>query len=57
MMQSTYQPKNIEQTIYQQWNEKGFFKPSNIGKPYCIMLPPPNVTGILHMGHGLKDTF
>jgi valyl-tRNA synthetase len=54
MMQPTYQPKDIEQTIYKHWEEKGYFKPKGTGKPYCIMLPPPNVTGSLHMGHGFQ---
>ena len=41
---------------YQIWEEKGYFKPSGEGDPYCIILPPPNVTGTLHMGHGFQVT-
>ncbi|MGD9107728.1 MAG: valine--tRNA ligase [Gammaproteobacteria bacterium] len=54
-MKTTYNPKLIEQPIYQQWEKAGYFKPSGKGKPYCIILPPPNVTGSLHMGHGFQD--
>lgn len=48
----TYNPQEIEQTCYQEWEKNGYFAPSGEGKPYTIMLPPPNVTGSLHMGHG-----
>ncbi len=53
-----YDPKLIEEKWYQFWEEKGFFKAdSQSAKPaYCISIPPPNVTGILHMGHALVDT-
>ena len=51
-------PKDFEEKIYNNWEQKGYFKPSNNkkGKTYCIMMPPPNVTGKLHMGHALDDT-
>ena len=51
-------PKDFEEKIYQNWEEKGYFKPSDdkSKEPYCIMMPPPNVTGKLHMGHALDDT-
>lgn len=55
-MEKTYSPKDIEQTCYQRWEEEGYFAPQDEGKPYCIMLPPPNVTGSLHMGHGFQHT-
>jgi len=55
-MDKTYDPKQIEQRWYAQWEEKGDFKPSGKGNPYCIMIPPPNVTGTLHMGHGFQQT-
>lgn len=55
-MEKTYDPKTIEQSWYQTWENTGYFAPSNHGKPYCIMLPPPNVTGSLHMGHGFQHT-
>ena len=48
-MEKTYSPKDIEQTCYERWEEEGYFSPQGEGKPYCIMLPPPNVTGSLHM--------
>ena len=53
-MEKTYQPELIEQRWYQNWEESGYFIPNFTGKPYCIMLPPPNVTGTLHMGHGFQ---
>ncbi len=55
-MEKTYQPKNIEKHCYNTWEEKGYFKPTHQGKSYCIPLPPPNVTGTLHMGHGFQHT-
>lgn len=55
-MDKTYSPKNIEQSCYAQWEEEGYFSPQGEGSPYCIMLPPPNVTGSLHMGHGFQHT-
>lgn len=55
-MDKTYTPDAIEQRWYQQWEQNGEFKPSGEGTPYAIMLPPPNVTGSLHMGHGFNNT-
>jgi len=49
-----YSPEKIEQQWYQYWESNGYFKPSDSGEPYCIILPPPNVTGTLHMGHGFQ---
>src|SRR5690606_8124106 len=40
---------------YQHWEREGYFAPSGEGDPYCIMIPPPNVTGSLHMGHGFQE--
>ncbi len=51
-MDKLYNPEAIEQQWYQTWEKNQYFAPSGNGKPYCIMLPPPNVTGSLHMGHG-----
>ena len=53
-----YNPKDFEEKLYQEWNEKGYFKPSmDKTKPeYSIVMPPPNVTGKLHMGHALDAT-
>ncbi|HHJ16793.1 MAG TPA: valine--tRNA ligase [Gammaproteobacteria bacterium] len=55
-MEKTYDPHKIEQRWYQTWEERGYFTPSGEGEPYCIMIPPPNVTGSLHMGHAFQDT-
>jgi len=55
-MEKTYSPQNIEAQCYQEWEDKGYFKASGHGSPYCILLPPPNVTGSLHMGHGFQQT-
>ncbi len=55
-MEKSYNPHAIEQDWYRTWEEKGWFAPSGEGQPYCIMLPPPNVTGSLHMGHAFQDT-
>ena len=57
-MQNKYNPKDFEEKLYQEWEEKGYFKPSmdKTKESYCIMMPPPNVTGKLHMGHALDDT-
>jgi valyl-tRNA synthetase len=51
-MDKIYDPQNIEQRWYTHWENQGYFSPSdNNSDPYCIMIPPPNVTGTLHMGH------
>jgi len=55
-MDKTYQPGEIESRWYQQWEQADYFAPSGEGEPYCIMIPPPNVTGTLHMGHAFQDT-
>ncbi|MBU2546727.1 MAG: class I tRNA ligase family protein, partial [Gammaproteobacteria bacterium] len=54
-MEKTYDPHAIEQTLYKHWEASGYFHPGKKGTPYCIMLPPPNVTGSLHMGHGFQN--
>jgi valyl-tRNA synthetase len=55
-MDKSYDPKDIEQRLYERWEELGYFAPGGDGEPYCIMIPPPNVTGTLHMGHAFQDT-
>ena len=55
-MDKSYQPNDIEERIYARWEEAGYFAPRGNGEPYCIMIPPPNVTGTLHMGHAFQDT-
>jgi valyl-tRNA synthetase len=55
-MDKTYNPHALEQRWYQTWEDQGYFAPRGEGQPYCIMIPPPNVTGSLHMGHAFQDT-
>jgi valyl-tRNA synthetase len=55
-MEKTYDPREIEQRLYQRWEAHGWFAPSGRGKPYSIVIPPPNVTGTLHMGHAFQHT-
>jgi len=55
-MEKTYQPENIERQWYQNWESKGYFRPSGEGQSYSIAIPPPNVTGSLHMGHAFQHT-
>ncbi len=52
----TYSPQDIEKKWYQDWEKKGYFAPRGEGKAFTILIPPPNVTGILHMGHVLNNT-
>jgi valyl-tRNA synthetase len=54
-MEKTYTPHSIEQRWYNIWEEKGYFTAKETGESYCIMIPPPNVTGSLHMGHAFQD--
>jgi valyl-tRNA synthetase len=55
-MEKSFEPAQIESTWYARWEASGAFKPSGKGDPYCILLPPPNVTGTLHMGHAFQQT-
>ncbi|MDG2175635.1 MAG: valine--tRNA ligase [Gammaproteobacteria bacterium] len=55
-MDKTYQPHEIEQTWYNTWEEKSYFAPGGEGTPYSIAIPPPNITGSLHMGHGFNNS-
>jgi len=53
----TYNPVDYEDAIYAEWEKSGFFNPDNLeGEPYSIMMPPPNVTGVLHLGHALENS-
>lgn len=54
-MEKTYQPQQLENHWYKTWEERGYFEPQGDGDPYCIVIPPPNVTGRLHMGHGFQN--
>jgi valyl-tRNA synthetase len=55
-MEKTYSPSDIEERVYRHWEVSGLFAPAGDGEPYCIVIPPPNVTGTLHMGHAFQDT-
>ena len=55
-MDKTYNPADIETRIYHSWEKENYFPPAGTGPAYCIMLPPPNVTGSLHMGHAFQHT-
>ena len=55
-MEKTYNPQAIEKDWYQTWEKNNYFAPGGAGPAYCIMLPPPNVTGSLHMGHAFQQT-
>ncbi len=57
-MEKTFNPNAIEQAMYQHWESQGYFKPSGdtSNGSYCIVIPPPNVTGSLHMGHAFQQT-
>src|SRR5690606_16992813 len=55
-MDKTYQPHAIESSWYQTWEQNNYFAPQGSGESYTIALPPPNVTGSLHMGHGFNNS-
>ncbi len=55
-MEKQYDPHTLEQSWYETWEKAGYFQADEQGDSYCIMLPPPNVTGSLHMGHAFQDT-
>lgn len=55
-MEKAYDPKSIEQNLYKTWEDNDYFSPKGGDDSYCIMIPPPNVTGSLHMGHAFQHT-
>ncbi len=59
-MPKTYEPQSVERRLYQKWESEGLFKPAEHkpegSKPFCIVMPPPNITGQLHMGHAMDNT-
>ena len=57
-MKKNYEPSSTETEIYENWEKSDFFKaqPDESKESFCIMIPPPNVTGTLHMGHGFQNT-
>src|SRR5580698_3347276 len=56
LMDKLYAPQEIERRIYERWEKSGWFAPRGSGEPYCIVIPPPNVTGTLHLGHAFQHT-
>ena len=58
MISDRYEPKEVEQKLYKMWKDKGYFKSEDVSThpPFCVILPPPNVTGQLHLGHALDHT-
>ena len=55
-MEASFDPHAIEQDLYREWENAGHFAPQGNGSPFCIMIPPPNITGSLHMGHAFQHT-
>jgi len=55
-MEKAFDPKAVEERLKDFWEKGGWFAPNGTGEPYCIMIPPPNVTGTLHMGHAFQHT-
>ena len=57
-MDKTFDPSSVEERLYQNWEKSGYFKPNGDknAESYCIMIPPPNVTGSLHLGHAFQHT-
>jgi valyl-tRNA synthetase len=55
-MDKVYAPQEIERRTYERWQSHGWFAPAGTGAPFCIVIPPPNVTGTLHMGHAFQHT-
>ena len=57
MLDKTYRPAEVEERLYREWEQGGLFRCSSVdGDPFTIVIPPPNVTGSLHMGHALNNT-
>ena len=58
MLEKTFTPSEMETRLYEEWEKRGLFKPGRKpkAKPFTIVIPPPNVTGSLHMGHALNNT-
>ncbi|MCX7667599.1 MAG: class I tRNA ligase family protein, partial [Atribacterota bacterium] len=56
LLSQAFDPHMVEEKWYKVWEERGYFVPASAGQPFCIVIPPPNVTGHLHMGHALNLT-
>ena len=55
-MKGTFEPSSLERTLYDEWESNGYFAPTGDGRPFCIAIPPPNITGRLHLGHAFQHT-
>src|SRR5881392_2071068 len=55
-MPKAYNPGAVEARVYEMWERGGYFRPRDDGDPYTIVMPPPNLTGELHLGHAMMDT-
>ena len=57
-MEKVYNPKDFEDRLYKFWEDNNYFKPNENSdkEPFTVVIPPPNVTGVLHMGHGLNNS-
>src|SRR5947209_19738139 len=55
-MPKAYNPAAVERRLYERWEKAGYFAPRAGGEPYTIVMPPPNLTGELHLGHAMMDT-
>ena len=55
-MKDTFEPSSLERALYDEWESNGYFAPAGDGRPFCIAIPPPNITGRLHLGHAFQHT-
>ena len=55
-MKDTFEPSSLEDALYAEWESNGYFAPAGNGRPFCIAIPPPNITGRLHLGHAFQHT-
>ena len=55
-LKGTFEPSSLERPLYDEWESSGYFAPAGNGRPYCIAIPPPNITGRLHLGHAFQHT-
>ena len=55
-MKDTFEPASLERALYAEWESNGYFAPAGNGRPFCIAIPPPNITGRLHLGHAFQHT-
>ena len=57
-LEKAYNPKDFEERIYSQWEKGGYFSPTNASDDtFTVVIPPPNVTGVLHIGHALNNCY